>query len=66
MKSRSSMLVVFVILLTLMLCRPGFVVSAADITSLPASGTWSAGRTGSYGLPAVISDFQRTTDYQLK
>ena len=41
MKSRSSMLVVFVILLTLMLCRPGFVVSA--ITTLPTSGTWAGG-----------------------
>ena len=51
MKSRSSMLVVFVILLTLMLCRPAFVVSAADITSLPASGTWPAGTlTESFGV----------------
>ena len=41
MQSRSSVLVVFVILLTLMLCRPGFVVSA--ITTLPTSGTWAGG-----------------------
>lgn len=41
MKSRSSMLVVFVILLTLLLCQPAFVVSA--ITNLPTSGTWAGG-----------------------